>query len=215
LEGANLTRAKLDGAVFSGAKLNGCKLLAYSISFGQVPINLASSSFAPKGKISRPKIDERDPFTATATYRALKRHFVTEGDYESASWASYCESLMKRKRLWRERKWFRSIGSAFFGAICGYGEKPIRVLVCDVAVIVVFAGLYKFLNAIPHPVVTGATTPVRALYFSAATFSAYSFADEIPRESGWVRLLISSESLIGVMLLGLFLFTLTKRYVMR
>ena len=37
----------------------------------------------------------------------------------------------------------------------------------------------------------------------------------LPAATAWVRLLITSEAAIGVLLLGLFVFTLTKRYVAR
>jgi hypothetical protein len=215
LENANLTRAELDAAVFSLARLPGSKLLAYSISFGRTPINLAARSFAPRKGFGRAKIDESNPALSGATYQALKRYFVSEGDYESASWASYCESVMRRRRLWTEKRRIRSFFNGVFGFICGYGEKPVRVLLCDAAIIFCYAAAYRTLNIIPNFAAGGATSWLRGIYFSAATFSAYSFADVIPKGGDWMRLLVSSESVAGVLLLGLFLFTLTKRYVMR
>jgi hypothetical protein len=131
MERCDLKRAELAGTVFTCARLWNCNLLAYSISFGRTPINLGSSSFSPRKPLGRPKIYESYPPTARATYQALKRYFNAEGDYESASWASYCESRMRRKKLWMEKRRVRSLLNGLFGLVCGYGEKPVRVLLCD------------------------------------------------------------------------------------
>ncbi|MGO8819243.1 MAG: pentapeptide repeat-containing protein [Terriglobia bacterium] len=213
LEYANLTRAEMNHTVFTQAKLGGVELVGYSISFGRVPINLAADSFGRLGLFRRPKIDEEDSYSTQVTYRALKRYFMGEADYDSASWASYCERLMQRKNLWVEREYLRWVASSLFSAGCGYGERPGRVVLVAILLVLMFTIAYHVLRVcIQAGQPTGWFT---ALYFSAATFCGYSSSDLVTRSTVLARSLVTIEAFCGVFVLGLFIFTLTKRFVAR
>jgi Pentapeptide repeats (9 copies)/Ion channel len=212
LEGADLTRAELHGCVFTNSNLKHVTLMGYSLSYGRIPVNLRSDLFGAGGPFSRPQIDESDPHTAEASYRALKRYFIAEADIDSASWASYCEKVMQRKCLWDKRS-LRWVVSVFMAMCCGYGEKPLRVIASAASVVLAFGVIYKFLQC-----VAVGNIPLgwlQSIYFSFATISGFSFPDVVPLPNSFVRLLIASEAFLGILLLGLFVFTLTKRFVAR
>ncbi|MGA2358613.1 MAG: pentapeptide repeat-containing protein [Terriglobales bacterium] len=212
LDNTDLSRAELDRCVFTNCSLENVRLLAYSISFGREPINLEATLFGAAKLFRRPHIDESHPWSAEATYRALKSYFIREADYESASWASYCEKTMQRKVLWQgdKRHW---LVSAFLAISCGYGEKPLRVIATAGWVVIIFGVLFVLL----HCATLGGSFLgwQQGLYFSFATLSGVSFPDILPAASPWIRLLIASERAVGILLLGLFVFTLTKRFVAR
>ena len=48
-----------------------------------------------------------------------------------------------------------------------------------------------------------------ALYFSTVTFTTLGYGDVVPKQS--FRLFAASEALVGVLIAGLFLFTLSRR----
>jgi Pentapeptide repeats (8 copies)/Ion channel len=215
LTNADMTRAELNGTVFTGAKLEGIDLAALSISFGRTPINITMRSFGDYGFRRRPHIDESHPYFAEATYRALKTHFLKEGDYDSASWASYCERLMQRKVLWQRKNYLKWITSLLFSAVCGYGEKPKRVFFASLAVVFLYAIFYKAFHLITYVGKPDTVTWVDSVYFSALTFSGMSFSELVPHADPFSRLLVTTESFGGIFALSLFVFTLTKRYVAR
>jgi uncharacterized protein YjbI with pentapeptide repeats len=215
LKGARLERAEIDRAVFSGANLEGADLLAYSLRFGRVPINLEKSSFGKDGLFRRPHIDEADPPCAEATYRALKAYFLSDGDYDSASWASYCERVMQRSVRWRQKAYLNWVTSLLFGLACGYGEKPKRVFLASTLLIVIYALLYYGLNLIKPVGELRHVTLWESLYFSGLSFSGMTFGELLPQNGAFARLLVTTEAFGGIFALSLFVFTLTKRYVAR
>jgi uncharacterized protein YjbI with pentapeptide repeats len=209
---ADLSRAELDQCVFTSANLENVTLLAYSLSFGRVPINIYSRHFGSAKLWGRPHINEDVPWTAEPAYRALKRYFIDQADYESASWASYSEKLMERKSLWKQskRRWMVSLVLA---ASCGYGEKPGRVIVSAFAAVIIYASLFGLLRCVTQG---GAQLGLaQNLYFSFATLFGYSFPDLLPSTNTTARFLVTSEAGVGILILGLFVFTLTKRFVAR
>jgi hypothetical protein len=47
------------------------------------------------------KIDEKGSLAAEESYRDLKQYFISHGQYNDASWASYREKTMERNGFWR------------------------------------------------------------------------------------------------------------------
>jgi hypothetical protein len=215
LKNCSLERANLHGTVFTAANLENVNLLAFSIKFGRVPINLTMNNFGKRGIRRRPHISELDPHTSEATYRALKTYFSNSGEYDSASWASYCERLMQRKNLWLKKDYFGWIASYIFGAISGYGEKPLRAFIASIAVVVLYALIYQIFGFVIQVGVGGVVTWWNVLAFSFATFCGISFPDLAPQANSLARVVVSTEAFWGIFALGLFIFTLTKRYVAR
>ena len=214
LEDGDLTRANLNGTVFSGAKLYNVKLAAMSISLGRKPINLYQECFGKDTIWSRPHIDESEPYFAHATYRSLKAYYSGLGDYDSASWASYSERLMQRKAMFASHQYLRWTISLLFGGLCGYGERPLRAFVTSGMFILLFSAIYYY-GGLVRDMSDGILSPIDATYFSASVFIGYSYSDLAPQSSEICRLLATLEAFLGVFQFGLFIFTLTKKYVAR
>jgi voltage-gated potassium channel Kch len=73
--------------------------------------------------------------------------------------------------------------------------------------IVSYALLFAWLHVLPERGFQA------ALYFSVVTFTTLGYGDLIPAKQ--FRLLAASEALVGLLLVGLFLFTLSRRAVGR
>jgi hypothetical protein len=215
LQNSDLVRAELNGTVFSGASLENAKLLAFSLSFGRVPINLTAESFGQATLFKRPHIDETEPSFSEHTYRALKAYFLALGDYESASWAAYSEKLMQKKTHWEDGRYLDWAVSALFGAACGYGERPVRAITFSTIVILIYAAMYFLAGLIQVSATHSSIGAWDSLYFSACSFVGVSFGEFIPTASRVSRLCVVSECFGGLFAFGLFIFTLTKRYVAR
>jgi hypothetical protein len=97
--------------------------------------------------------------------------------------------------------------NGLLGAVCGYGERPRRVVVGSLLTI----GLFALLYAVVFPGTFDA--PVAA---EAGLFSVQSFVTLIvgaPTGSGapfWLRFMSSAEGFLGAFLVALFVFTLTR-----
>jgi len=179
------------------------------------------------------------------TYRKLKKYFYDLGALDDASWAAYKEKVMHRKILKANIRpinriiynsiflvnknelgnviklslgeslsnLFRYLFSLFSSIIFGYGEKPLRVLSVSSFVIFVYSVLYCFLGVPINNMGEILLDFKSALYFSIVTFTTLGYGDLSPVKE--YRLLAGSEALLGVILIGLFLFTLARRAVGR
>jgi hypothetical protein len=179
---------------------------------------------------------EEYPEQAAPMYRALVGYFSARGLLDDASWAAYRASRVQHRTLSKDlrsikAKWIiklmmpraipvqappyveyaslltRWAKSGLFLIITGYGEKPTRVVLWALLLILVYAGMY----CIP-----GATTGhgfYEALYFSVVTFTTLGYGDLLPR--GHFRLIAGSEALCGILFTGLFLFCIGRRTVGR
>lgn len=214
LEDADLSRARLDTAVFTKARLHNITLLAYSIKFGRQPINLDVACFVRQGD-HRPRINESEPTPTELTYRALKAYFAGEGDYDGASWAGFSERRMQRKSLWLQGRYLPWLSSLIFGVVTGYGEMPHRVVFSATAIVLAYAALYATLGVLSPSAPSKLLAVADALYFSASTFCTFSAPLLTIHASYPAKALVSSEAFFGVFAMGLFVFTLTRRYVSR
>jgi uncharacterized protein YjbI with pentapeptide repeats len=91
--------------------------------------------------------------------------------------------------------------------ITGYGERPFRVVVAALILILGYSGLYCIPGAISGHGFSD------ALYFSVVTFTTLGYGDVLPH--GAFRLLAGSEALSGILFTGLFLFCLGRKTVSR
>jgi hypothetical protein len=93
--------------------------------------------------------------------------------------------------------------SLLFRVVFGYGEKPLNVILTSLSAILFYAWIYNWFGVLPEK---GFRT---ALYFSIVTFTTLGYGDLAPKPA--YRLWAGSEALVGVVLSGLFLFTLARR----
>jgi hypothetical protein len=213
MRGSNFTEARFDRVDFMGALLFNGVLWNADLSGAE---HLRKRNFInPKQRpgFARAAISEKSKWAAYESYRSLKHYFYRNGLYEDASWAAYEELTMQRRHFLRTRD-PRYVPSLLMDLLSGYTEKPNRVILSSLGIIIFFGFLYYVLNAAWMP---GVESTVRAsfwdsLYFSFITFTTVGFGDLVPRPEVLYRLLVCAEAFSGPFMAGLYVFTLTRRY---
>ncbi|MBI4974548.1 MAG: pentapeptide repeat-containing protein [Candidatus Omnitrophica bacterium] len=212
LSGANLAECNLSHTDLWNVKLFDAKL--WRTNFLEAK-SLTMKNFSDLSIFTSPSINEAGLLSAEESYRDLKRYFISNGMYNDASWASFKEKTMERRILKKNRapNYFPSM---LMNILCGYGEKPYRIIFSAIAMVFLFAVIYLSLNAVEN-----AMAPDYKLrwsdyiYYSTVTFTTVGYGDFIPKPHALFRLLAASEAFIGVFLTGLFIFTLARKYSAR
>ncbi len=164
---------------------------------------------------TKEKIDEKGILSAEESYRDLKRYFMEKGQYKDASWASFKEKAMEQKRYLKNRD-IAYFPLALMGILCGYGEKPNRVVLSALGIILLYGTIYYLLKTITPSYADQAILTIGDhIYYSIITFTTVGYGDLIPKENVWYRLLAGSEAFIGAFMIGLFVFTLSRKYSAR
>jgi len=234
LSGADLTRADLSGARLWHADLTGAKLVEANLTgadFWQAKLchtrlwradiskslSLSKHSFqCRKNRLFTDyRVYEEGYVAAEETYRSLKRYFISEGRYDDASWASFKEKTMEKIRL-RKARDLKYIPMAIMGLLCGYGEKPQRIISSSFFIIIAYAGIFFLLKSIMASANSAFSFNFGDyIYYSVVTFTTLGYGDIIPKTSTIFRLIAVSEAFLGAFLMGLFIFTLARKYSAR
>jgi len=225
---ANLTGARLWNADLSGANLTECDLTKadlwnvklFNVKLWQANFEMAKSismrSFSSKaGLFDSVKINETGPVQAEDSYRNLKAYFMARGMYNDASWASFKEKVMERLVLKKSGN-LNYFPSLAMSALCGYGEKPFRIVSASLFAIILFALFFFSYGAIESA--GGLASTLRwsdYLYFSTITFTTVGYGDIVAKPQALFRLMAAGEAFTGVFLTGLFIFTLARKYSAR
>jgi uncharacterized protein YjbI with pentapeptide repeats len=180
------------------------------------------------------------PEQCEGVYRSLIRYFSSIGLLNDASWAAYRERVTHQRILLKNvsfiriltgvvfdessknqanlrvvllafLRWihglFELILSFVFRFTFGYGEKPLRVLCFAALIIIGYAMVYNQLHLLNEPGLKN------AIYFSIVTFTTLGYGDILPKPE--FRLFAATEALVGIVIVGLFLFVLSRRAVGR
>lgn len=215
LGGSNLSECDLSDADLWNARLFSTKLWHVNLKDAK---SIARKNFKNPGGRLLPNnlmINEDGVLSAEESYRDLKRYFLSNGMYNDASWASFKEKTMERL-IFRKNRDFTYFPSLVMNILCGYGEKPYRIVLSALSAIIGYALIYFLLNAVESSV-----SPSYMLrwsdyiYYSTITFTTVGYGDFIPKAHGLFRLVAASEAFIGVFLVGLFIFTLARKYSAR
>lgn len=213
LDNANLTESDLSKTDLWGARLFNVKLLHTDLSNAK---GLTVKSFSKNGILSfRARINEEGLLSAEESYRNLKQYFISKGMYNDASWTSFKEKTMERLSF-KKKGSLHYIPSLFMNMLCGYGEKPYRIVLSAVGTILFFSVLYLAFNSIePSAAPKETLNWIDYIYFSTITFTTVGYGDIIPKPYWLFRGLAASEGFIGTFLTGLFIFTLARKYSAR
>ncbi len=215
---SDLTCANLTEANFSGTDLwNTCLYNAkiWHTDFKDAK-SLSTRNFSRAAELmADARINETGLLSAEEAYRDLKNYFLHNGMYNDASWASFKEKTIERLILKKNGNW-HYIPSLVMNILCGYGERPHRIVLSSIFTILTFAFIQYFFKGIEN-----SSTPSYFLkwsdylYYSTITFTTVGYGDFIPKASSLFRLLAATEAFLGVFLTGLFIFTLARKYSAR
>ena len=159
-------------------------------------------------------------------YRMAKEASRKRGDYRQAGqyhYAEQCSIESGRRKLcgwqpWKQQFWSCLLELAFGRILFGYGEKPHRVLIIGVLLIVYWAGLYSAFDGITPSGITPQQVRqydppfAECLHFSAVTFTTLGYGDLIPKPG--FRFWADMEAMSGAALMALFIVGLTRKYVL-
>lgn len=107
----------------------------------------------------------------------------------------------------RKRKLFHWAWSMLVNLLCGYGERPLRVVASAAVVVFGLALIYFGI---------GTLTPnnfLNSLYYSAVSFTALGYGRWAPEPTGWVKGLGAFEAFFGVFMMALFLITFIRKMI--
>nr|WP_299385466.1 potassium channel family protein [Allomuricauda sp.] len=145
------------------------------------------------------------------TYRNLYKAHTEIGNYKEANKFKILELDFKRKQtkeFWNKVNW--SIDKYFWG----YGREPKRIIFFTFSIIVLFGLIFSLMPSqlIPQDILltlNGIERVLYSFYVSAVTFVTLGFSDVYPN-TGFAKLLVSIEAIIGALSLGALIVTLTK-----
>lgn len=180
-------------------------------------VNIDNAKFLTRHNFTgKTPIDEKGPLSASEAYRILKQYFITMGRYDDASWACFKERQMERKYLWQNKR-FTYFPSLLMALLCGYGEKPHRVIISSLTIIFSYSFIYAGLSTlkVPADYVAVKLSLWDYIYFSIVTFTTLGFGDLTPKMIPFFQMLTVSEAFIGAFMMGLFVFTLARKYSAR
>jgi len=215
MQNAMLRRANLKGARLLNANLQGAHLMESNLE-GAMLVNV---KWHPKYIIGDENLEVDDEGILekkervlgkrrilgyiAGVYCYLKKVHNAAGMYDAAGAFYFREMTIRRKAL----SWFPNplpkAVSKIIAILCGYGEKPERVVLSAAAIVLGLGSIY----------IAGTQSPQLAYYFSAVSFTALGYGAWINASSveTWVKALGALEAFIGVFMMALFLVTFTRK----
>jgi uncharacterized protein YjiS (DUF1127 family) len=223
---ANLSKSRfwhadLRDADFAESDMHEADLLNASLSGSNLyHANLKDIKFLTKenfaGRNKKEYVNEQGPKTARESYANLKQYFITAARFNDVSWASYNESRMELRRMWKDRDLLGILPFGLIGLLCGWGERPLRATVAALSIITTYGITYFTLRTITSSAVESyIPTLIDCIYYSTVTFTTLGYGDFVPKSDPLFRLLAGSEAFIGIFMMGLFVFALGRRYSTR
>ncbi|MCO6041848.1 pentapeptide repeat-containing protein [Thermococcus alcaliphilus] len=151
-------------------------------------------------------------------YNKLYYFYIKQGKFEEALQMHYRRNEVRRK-LRLTKGWGSKIRAVLYDwflmkTLTGYGIKVERPLIASLITITLFAFLFKSTNGIVK-LVNGKPVPadwIDYFYHSVITFTSLGYANIQPNLISHVpQILVAVESFLGLLLMSLFLYTVTFR----
>ncbi len=222
--GACLMKATLDHATLNAAKLEGCNMLGASLTGAKLENVCWGKTLHQEIKLKQLKhkkasVDEIKQVyqEAEEVSRQLRRVCEVSGLSDEAGKFFYKEMRFRRfaQPLLSKKRFF----SWFFDRLCGYGEKPFRLISFSVLFILACAigffslgvndggsiAVYQSSSSLSENFLQFA----ECLYFSVVTFTTLGYGDITP--VGISRFIASVEAFIGSFTIALYVVVFVRR----
>ncbi len=210
LQGAGLTDTNIKGADLSDANLEGAYLLRAEFSHDTNLNGVYWGNFiiGEEREGEELEVEEREYqlHLVVDIYRRLKLWYTEHGIYDVAGKFFFREITAKRKTMdWWPKPWNRAF-SKLISILCGYGEKPERVVISAATVILIAAFIYFLAGSVLEW-----SAFWSSLYFSMVSFTALGYGSWVGTTSDWIRGLGAAESFLGVFMMALFIVTFVRK----
>ena len=201
--GANLFGVNFKGCYFYGSKFEGAYIRGADIFDAHLE-DVDWGNYKIGEETGEEK--KRDFYSAENIYRRLKQWYTNAGRYDIAGEFFFREMTAQRNGIkwWpqpRHRLW-----SKFVSLICGYGERPLRVIGWAASVVLVSALVYFIAGSVWEWWAFW-----NSLYFSAVSFTALGYGSWLGMTNDWIKGIGTFESFIGVFTMALFLITFVRK----
>lgn len=128
-------------------------------------------------------------------------------------WGADFDALPLFRKTARLASGIRLLPELLFGKLLfGYGERPVRVLIASVVIILLCAVYYTRTGALLYEGQPAEPSFFQSLYFSTITFTTLGYGDIHPSPEGLARGVAMVEAVAGGCLMALFVVCLSKRF---
>ena len=223
LHGASLMKADLRNANLHCADLEDCNLLGVKLTnarienvhWGEKILQEKNAHDACKKGNHEEMIDCLEQ--AEEIYRNLRKTAENQGLFETSGHFFYKEMLMRRYQL--PKYSMQRIASKVVDWFCGYGERPLNVVLFSLLLIGICTFVYFFLGIssngqllqlnLSAGIYTNFITFLECLYFSVVTFTTLGYGDIVP--IGAARPFAAFEAFTGNFTIALFVVVFVKK----
>ena len=218
--GSNLMKADFSFANLNSANLIDCNLLGTNFKHAKLENIRWGKKILQEKEAKRTKNKEESKILyqeAEEIYRYLRKITEDDGLVDTAGFFFQKEMQMRRRKM--PLFSLQRIISKLVDLSCGYGEKPTRIILVSLFIILCFAGVFFFTGLLSDETVivyasqaslsTNIDMYWQSLYFSVVTFTTLGYGDILPL--GISRLFASIEALLGGFILALFVVVFVKK----
>lgn len=218
--GSSLMKANFEGANLHFANFQNCNLLGTNFEHARLENVIWDRDILQekKAKITLNSEERVDLYQQSEEiYRNLRRTCESDGLFETAGRFFQKEMKMRRKQmpLFSTKRFI----SKLVDFSCGYGERPLRIVVLSAMVILLFTSIFFMtgLNSSGEIIQFSSTASMNeniiellnSLYFSVVTFTTLGYGDILP--IGISKLFAGIEALLGGFILALFVVVFVKK----
>jgi len=218
--GSSLMKANFKGANLHFANFQNCNLLGTNFEHARLENVIWDKEIIQEreANLSENEDEKIDLYQQSEEiYRNLRRTCESDGLFETAGKFFQKEMQMRRKQmpLFSSKRFI----SKLVEFSCGYGERPLRIVILSALVILMFSCVFFItgLNYAGEMIQISLNATIsqnildfsNALYFSVVTFTTLGYGDVLP--VGISKLFAGIEALMGGFILALFVVVFVKK----
>lgn len=221
--GSSLMKANLSFSNLHCANLEGCNLLGVDISRCRLE-NIRWGNFSCQEIKAREAFRENELALAIdhcqeaeEIYRNVRKNCEKQGLFQTAGYFFHREMVVRRYQMPSHS--FGRFVSKLVDAFCGYGEKPSRVVIFSMVLILFCAISYYFLGISGGSGMVGINLSAsltdnllafgNCLYYSVVTFTTLGYGDYTP--VGASKVMAALEAFTGSFTMALFVVVFVKK----